>query len=175
MGRRRVGVPRGRDAAWLGAGMPGMRRPVRTLVAAALLALGSCDSVTGPELELARQRLTWERSEPVAYVFEMQRYCFCTPESTAAVVVEVQDGSVFRRVYRDSGEEVGGGPQELFPSLSGVFDLLEEMMRRKPHRLDIEYDPERGFPVSIEYDGDAGIADDELSISIRAFRRGDPG
>lgn len=149
--------------------------PIRRLAAASLLALGSCDSVTAPEAELARQRRIWERAEPVAYVFEMQRYCFCTPTATAAVIVEVQDGGVFRRSYRDTGEELNGGAQDLFPSLDGVFDLLEEMMSARPHRLEVRYDAVRGFPISIEYDGSAGIADDELSIVVREFRLGDPG
>lgn len=152
-----------------------MRKTIRGLITAALLALGSCDSVTGPEAELARQRRIWEQAEPVAYVFEMQRSCFCGAQSTRAVTVEVQDGHVFRRTFSDTGEEVGGGLAELFPAFSDVFDFLEELMRDRPHLLEIGYDGVRGFPTSIHSDGSERIADDELSISIRDFRLGDPG
>jgi hypothetical protein len=155
--------------------MAGMKVLLKTVAAASLVVLGSCESATAPQAELARQRRVWADAEPVAYAFEMQRYCFCTPQATAAVIVEVQDGQVFRRTYRDTGEELSGGPQSLFPTVDGVFDLIEEMLSQRPHRIEVEYDAERGFPTSISYDGDAGISDDELSIVIRQFRLGDPG
>ena len=136
-----------------------------------LLAVGACSSATGPSDQaqaLALSRARWFNSGITDYQFTIARLCECTPESVGPVVVEVRGGQVAERKYA-SGVTVDPQYADLFTAVPGIFDLIDEAIRRDAAGLAVRYNPAYGYPESIQIDWVAGTVDDEVSYRITDF------
>jgi Family of unknown function (DUF6174) len=139
-------------------------------LAAAAATLGACDGPTAPERQLQAARLKWERTRPAAYTFTVARYCFCTQEGSGPVIVSVRDGVVESRTYVNSGAAVAPTYADYFPTVDGLFELIEDAHRQGADAINATYDPARGFPVVISIDYVREMADEELSYSTTNFQ-----
>ena len=138
--------------------------PLR-LAGVTLLAFAvSCSDAAGPgqhvtDLEAARQR--WRAENLHTYAFTIQRSCFCVNihplfvvvvSDTVAGVLDVTTGTP---VDRQLGETV-----------DGLFTFIQNAIDRHAQKIDVMYDPTKGFPTQIDYDGAAQIADDEIFFRV---------
>lgn len=142
-----------------------------SLLLLATIGLGACSNPAAPddpvaELQLNRDR--WSRTGVVSYRFTISRGCFCTPEMSGPVVVEVRDGEVVSRHY-EGGSAVDPQFAGLFVTVPGLFDIIEDAIRSQAASLSVRYDPELGYPRSIAVDPVAGLADDEVSYRVTSF------
>jgi len=139
---------------------------IRLAALVSLAATISCRDATGPHpsrevtaLAAARQR--WRSQNLHTYAFVIQRSCFCGNVHPLFVVVQsdtvaaVLDFVTFEGVDRSLGETVDG----LFTFIQNAIDRPAELIRA-------EYDATKGFPTTIDYDGAAQIADDEIFFRI---------
>ena len=136
-----------------------------------LVAVGACSSSTDPSDQsqaLSASRARWNRSGIANYQFTIARLCECTPESVGPVVVEVRGGAVAERKYA-SGVTVDPQYADLFTDVPGLFDLIDEAIRRDAAGLAVRYNGSYGFPESIQIDWVAGAVDDEVSYRISDF------
>ena len=136
-----------------------------------LVAAGACSSSTGPSDEaqaLALSRARWYSSGIENYDFTIARICECTPELAGPVVVEVRNGQVSERKYA-SGINVDPQYADLFTAVPGLFDLIDEAIRRDAAGLAVRYNSAYGYPESIQIDWVAGAVDDEVSYRISDF------
>ena len=136
-----------------------------------LVAAGACSSSTDPSDEtqaLALSRARWYGSGIADYQFTIARLCECTPESVGPVVVEVRDGQVAERKYA-SGSTVDPQYADLFTDVPGLFELIDEAIRRDAAGLAVRYNSAYGYPESIQIDWVAGTVDDEVSYRITDF------
>lgn len=144
---------------------------VRTVLFLCALLAAACSSPTEPgdqrEL-LERNRARWSRAGVVDYRYTVSRLCECSAESTGPVVVEVRQGEIEERRYT-TGATVDPQFAELFRTVPGFFDLIEEALDQEAAGLSVSYDRRYGHPVSIQIDWVAGIADDEVSYRITDF------
>lgn len=146
------------------------RIPSSRALAAVLpvVSLAAC-SIFGPDDrlddELAGARARWASVGPDSYTFTLQRICFCLPESSGPARVTVIDGAVSGVVYAESGEPVPEQYAYGFPSVGGLFDVIEEALEQDAARVDVTYDPETGVPIDIFIDYHEGVADEELGFS----------
>jgi len=147
--------------------------PHRLGAALALLALtGACADV-GPDVEglageVARQRQIWEARRPGTYTMELERQCFCAPDARGPVKVVVEGVRVTARTYSDSGDPVPEVYAALFPTVDGLFDILEEAIERSAERIDVVWQAESGAPSSFFIDYSRNMADEELGYGILA-------
>jgi len=137
----------------------------RQLVGLALLVVAaSCRDSVGPErpttdLEAARQQ--WRAQNLHTYAFTLQRSCFCgnvDPLYVAVVndtVVEVLDFRTGAVVDLHLGDTIEG----LFTFIQNAIDNHAQLIRAN-------YDSAKGFPIEIDYDGSAQVADDEIFYRI---------
>lgn len=145
--------------------------PFRLPVALALLTLfWGCEDV-GPDVdglaeEVAQRRQTWEARRPGAYAFELERQCFCAVDARGPVRLTVEGSRVLTRVYSDSGTAVPDAYIDLFPSVDGLFDILEDAIQRAAESVDVTWDPVTGAPSSFFIDYSRSIADEELGFRI---------
>lgn len=141
-------------------------------LAAALVLLGSACRDLGPHSveildDILLHRSIWESRRPAAYVFELQRFCNdCGAEEQGPVRVRVQGTAVVERRYTASGEPVASGLESTFPSVEGLFDLLEQAARRDVWYLSISWDPELGYPRDLYVDYDSNVAGEEISYRV---------
>lgn len=153
----------------------------RVLPASGLLALVLCACAdlgpTGEGLraEIAAHRALWEERRPSAYVYEVERVCFCPIEARGPVRVRVRGTQVFDRAYVATGSPVGDGFELFFPGVDGLFDVLEDAVTRDADQVRVEWDPQSGAPLDLWIDYDRAIADEEQGFRIVAEPRPDPG
>jgi len=136
-----------------------------------LAAAGGCSSATDPSDHaeaLAVSRARWSGSGIANYQFTIARLCECTPETVGPVVVEVRGGEVSERKYA-SGVTVDPQYADLFTDVPGLFDLIDEAIRRDAAGLAVRYNSAYGYPESIQIDWMAGAVDDEVSYRISDF------
>jgi hypothetical protein len=132
--------------------------------------LGACGGPTAPEQQLQAARLKWERRRPAAYTFTIARLCFCTQEGIGPVIVSVRDGVVESRTYVAGGAAVAPTYADFFPTVDGLFDLIENARRQGADAIDVTYDPLLGFPVVTSIDYVRAMADDELTYRATSFQ-----
>jgi len=147
-----------------------MRRPavVTLMIMAGFLAACGRGDMFSP-IQFAHARGRWEAHEPVAYRFRISRSCECT--GTEAVIVEVRNGVVQSRRYAANGALVPAEGPGLYPSIDGIFDLIEQFRREGVDQIAVRYDDELGYPRSISVDRYREAVDDEVYYSIRDFER----
>jgi Family of unknown function (DUF6174) len=116
--------------------------------------------------DLNRARRQWEAQGLEDYRFVMRRLCFCGQEIVAPVVVEVSDGSVESQRYQETEEAVEARHADLWPTIEGLFALVQDAIDRDAFRIEVEYDRERGHPVSIGIDYQENVVDEELGVVV---------
>jgi Family of unknown function (DUF6174) len=145
---------------------------MRLRCAALLLwALTACSDGTGPTdaaTALALNRAKWFGAGISDYQFTIERGCDCVPESVGPVVIEVRANAVQNRRYL-SGIPVDPQFEDLFTAVPGLFDIIEQAIRQPAVGLAVRYNPEFGYPESIQIDWLAGVVDDEVSYSVTDF------
>lgn len=132
-------------------------------------ALWGCGDSLAPRFELERARDRWAAMRPPAYSFVIARWCFCLPEMTGPVVVEVTDDGSVSRWFVDP-QLAGADPSgTLFPTVEGLFAVVEQALARDAHRLEVTYDANLGHPIQIHIDYGELVVDDEVSYIISEF------
>ena len=139
-------------------------------LAAAAVTVGACDGPTAPERKLQAARLKWEHTRPAAYTYTVALYCFCPQEGSGPVIVSVRDGVVESRTYVNSGAAVAPTYADYFPTIDGLFEMIEDARRQGAYAINVTYDPARGFPVFISIDYVREMADEELSYRTTNFQ-----
>lgn len=144
-----------------------MVAPVLTLtLTLAVAGCGILDPDGGVRGELEENRDLWESTRPAAYDMVVERLCFCTDQARGPVRVTVQGTTATERVYTGSGEPVSSDLASLFPTVIGLFDVIEDAIDRDAHELRVTYDQSTGIPVDIWIDYDEHIADEEQGYSV---------
>ncbi|NUO94194.1 MAG: hypothetical protein HOQ17_05265 [Gemmatimonadaceae bacterium] len=150
-----------------------LRQLAHAAFAMIMLAVASCsgDGVTSSRqrLDLASAKQRWARFAPASYQITVGRSCFCTPETTRPVIVTVRNGQVESRRYEGTGADVPSQFAPAYPSVDGLFGVIDHAVAEHAATVDVLYDGARGFPVSIQIDGSPMIADDELYYGTRDF------
>ena len=140
---------------------------MNTIRFAALASLGlgvSCSDAVTPlnqpaDLEVARRQ--WRAQNLHTYAFTIQRSCFCA--TTDRLYVFVQSDTVAGVLDLDTAEPAD---RQLGETVDGLFTFIQEAIDRHAQKIRADYDPTKGFPTEIDYDGAAQIADDEIFYRI---------
>tara|TARA_B110000116_G_C16423388_1_gene397202 strand:- start:159 stop:353 length:195 start_codon:yes stop_codon:yes gene_type:complete len=56
--------------------------------------------------------------------------------------------------------------EEIFPTVTGLFDLIEWAIEVAAFRIEVTYDPATGLPVDACIDYDQQVVDEELGFSL---------
>ena len=99
---------------------------------------------------LAENRTAWESSRPASFRYVVDRDCNCDPEYVEPYVA-TEDGSTRAAIFNievesASGEFLSSPPDPVW--IGDLFDLVERSLR--DHKVvEVEYDKDLGFPVSL--------------------------
>ena len=128
-----------------------MINPARKSMAfAGLVLLAACSSSsTGPADSLAAARARWARGAPTAYSYTIQRSCECLAETAGPVTVVVRNGAVESRQYVSSGASVASQYASIFPSVEGLFTIIDDAIKNGTKPLTTQYDATLGYPTRI--------------------------
>lgn len=134
------------------------------LVTAAGCGILEPDGEARSDLEVNRAR--WEEVRPQSYSMVLTRLCFCAPVGIGPVRIQVVGTTAVERVYVDSGEPVSESLAPHFPTVDGLFDVLEDALDRDAHQIRVTYDEDTGIPVDLWIDYEANVADEELGYQV---------
>lgn len=131
--------------------------------------LVSCDGPTGPDdgglrEEIEAHRQGWEARPFRDYAYRLQRDCFCPPEARGPVRVVVRRGQVMNVLDPETGEPVSERLHHLFPGIGGLFVVLLDAVDRGADDVEVEWDPDLGFPARVFIDYHRQTADEELGF-----------
>ena len=137
--------------------------PLRLTGLALLVATMSCGDAIGPkhttDLKAAHER--WRAQNLHTYAFTIQRSCFCG--NVHPLYVLVLSDTVAGALDLETGEWVD---RQLGETVESLFTFIQNAIDRPAQLIRAEYDASKGFPTEIDYDGEARIADDEISYRV---------
>ncbi|MBD1911715.1 MULTISPECIES: DUF6174 domain-containing protein [unclassified Leptolyngbya] len=114
----------------------------------------------------AQQRLwTGQRLRDYRYVLEVS--CFCAEEVRQPVVIEVRDGIPTSYTYESTGQPANPTYFENYSTVPKLFNLVRAALYRNPNSLNVQFNPEFGYPTQITIDYSAMMADEEIYLTIR--------
>jgi hypothetical protein len=126
-----------------------------------LLLLGACTSPTTPENDLADYRTLWEAQRLTDYTFDVVKNCYCLGRADVRVTVQ---GGVITGVT-ELASEVARDP-ETFRTIDGLFDLVQDAYDRDAHEVQVDFDPDRGYPTRIWIDYVEMMMDEEMGFTL---------
>jgi hypothetical protein len=129
--------------------------------------------VRSPGSGWGEARQAWVALQVREYRYHFRRFCFCFGPPGDAIV-HVRDGKVIKVEELSSPrlppEAVMGDPS-LYPTIEGLFDLLDQFVRDGADVIQFSLDPQFGFPTTISVDRLLGAIDDEVAYSASEFQR----
>jgi hypothetical protein len=117
--------------------------------------------------ELEQNRALWERQEAQNYSFDLSILCFCPYGGQMPLSIVVRDGEVVSLTTADGSD---AGPSLEYYSqadtIEELFDIIESAQGGGADEIKVQYDPEYGYPVSIDIDNIKEAIDDEISYQV---------
>lgn len=129
-----------------------------------LLVSCSTSGVT-EEIEIAQKR--WEAAHIENYSADIERICFCPPPSRYTIIVG--SDSLTKVINSETGEEIA--QNKGYSTIDELYQWLLEVASRNPEKLELEFDPNLGYPTLIDYNQSDNIADEEMLIRIFDLRK----
>jgi hypothetical protein len=122
------------------------------------------DPSAGADLE--ENRAKWVAAGIDTYDIDYQRSCACSPPNDVTVLVT--NGGITSVVDSGTGEEVVNPPTGAygFNSVDGLFDVIATAIAECAASLDVQYDPELGYPTSVDIDFIGGTVGDEVELHV---------
>ena len=118
---------------------------------------------------LQANRSKWEQMGIDSYSLNYRNQCFCGPEVTRPVNLQVRANWIRSFVYDDDGSAVDETFYQVFLDIPRLFDLIQRAVDDQAYFLKVSYDPAFGFPTHIFIDWDVCAADEETTIAIDDF------
>lgn len=139
-------------------------------LAGSVLLLAGCGSHLNDAREVWRDaRARWTANRPSQYTYTLERLCFCPEEVRGPVRIVVRGDSVLSRAYVGSGQAVPAQYAVHFGTIESLFDVIDDAIDRKAAELSTQYDPARGYPLTVNIDYVANAIDEELGLRVSEF------
>lgn len=116
--------------------------------------------------QLQQNRQLWRSQNISSYRYTLRVSCFCIPEVTQPVVVEVRNGRVTSITAANTGKPVNPEYFKQYNSVPKLFNLIQNAIAKDANRLSVTYHPRLGYPTQINIDYNAQIADEERYLTI---------
>lgn len=119
----------------------------------------------GTQTVLDQNRTLWQSQGILNYTYRCQRSIFGPSTFTDPVTVTVQGGQVTSQVYEQTGQPVDPQYSNWWPSIEGLFDILQQAYDAPADSITVTYDPNLGYPTFGSIDPVSGLADDEHAFN----------
>ncbi len=116
--------------------------------------------------QLQRNKQLWAKQKISNYRYTLRRSCFCLPKSSEPMKIEVRNGKATSIVMASDGKPVNREYFNKHDSVAKLFQVVEDAIAKKAHRLSVTYHPTLGYPTKIDIDYNKQIADEELSLTL---------
>jgi hypothetical protein len=118
-----------------------------------------------------QQKAKWEAQNILDYRFTLKVACFCPLPAGQALRIEVKNGVVASVKDAQTGQAVDPKFLERYTTIAKLFEIIRDAEARKADRLEVQYDPQFGFPTRAVIDYITNAADDELAFEVEGFEK----
>ena len=121
---------------------------------------------------MANHRESWRKVAPRSYEFEFSWHCFCAGAGAWWHVIVENDRVISTNPVDPTVVPRGGlvAPYGGFPTIDSLFAQIDRARAAKSASVEVSYDPELHYPISIAIDRELNTIDDEWSMQLRNFR-----
>ncbi|MCK5917426.1 MAG: hypothetical protein KAG34_03320 [Cocleimonas sp.] len=145
--------------------------------------LSACNSTggsppAGPEKPISPYQQTlnkykqrWQQANIKNYRYTFQRSCFCMRDFTKEVITTVNNNKVVNAHWKDSKQALDHKFKNNKQNIDYFFIKIQDAIDRKAALITVKYNETYGYPEKISIDYDKMIADEELSLSAKNFRK----
>ena len=116
--------------------------------------------------QLQHNKQLWAKQKIFNYRYSLRRSCFCLPEVTQPVEITVRNGKVTSLIGVNSRKPVNREYFTKYDSITKLFEVIQDAIAKKAHRLSVTYHPTLGYPTQIDIDYNKQMADEELSLTL---------
>lgn len=137
-----------------------------------LLGCGGGDAplLSKSQSDLTRSQAQWKSANIRSYRYTLRRSCFCSPDTLAAVVIEVRNGAAFS-VKTSSGASADAASVADMDTIDEIFAKLQSVLNTPKGAVNASYNALYGYPATANIDPIPDAADDELGLEISDFQR----
>ncbi len=114
-----------------------------------------------------RNRQLWDEQALSTYQYVFNGSCLCLPEYTAPVNIKVERGEWAEITTKADGTPVSEKDWNRYKTIEELFDIIEEAFLQDAKEINVEYDPDLGYPTSVFIDYDERIADEERGFNVK--------
>lgn len=126
---------------------------------------------------LNENQTKWATSAIHDYEYVVRTICFCTIESTTPIRQRIENDLVVDSRYDCDNKSnalltaiCGQQPSQAFEqSVTDLFQKIDNAIKQNVALLDVQYDPQYGYPLSISIDPILNLSDDETVFTISDF------
>lgn len=122
-------------------------------------------NITNTTAELETHRKIWQAQNISDYEYTFNKMCFCPPPANVPVKVLVKNNSVNRIFNLETNQPIDNPDLTFYQSIDRLFEFIEEAIQKGADKIDVNYDKNLGYPISISIDYLEMAADDEVSFS----------
>lgn len=126
-----------------------------------LLALESSTSE-----ELRKNQELWAKQKLRNYRYSFRAGCFCPPDMTQPVIIDVRSGKNSSIRPETNRNIVNREFFQKYDSIDKLFEIIRSAIAKNAHRIDVQYHPTLGYPTQISIDYNKEIADEETFLTI---------
>jgi hypothetical protein len=141
----------------------------RSLWLTLVVLLAGC-SLSPAARALEQNKALWEEQQASHYQFQLGIGCFCPYYSQMPLTIEVRDGEAIS-VSAADGSDVAPYLEQYSraDTIEELFGIIESAQSGAADEVKVEYDPEFGYPVSIDIDYIKRAVDDEVGYHVSSF------
>jgi hypothetical protein len=129
----------------------------------------ACDAQNEIKESLNRHRQQWASQEISSYRYQLRVNCFCPPEITDPVIVEVRDGATISVSYAATGRPAESRYFEKYDSVDELFLVIDDALGRRAAEISVTYDEKLSLPTRIYIDFVKQAIDDEIAYDVSEF------
>jgi Family of unknown function (DUF6174) len=115
---------------------------------------------------MPQARVLWNSKNLSNYSYTLQRACFCFPDYTKAIRLEVLNGALTSAKYVDSGTDVSDNIRPNIFKIESFFDLIDSTKAQGGKVDGLQFDAVLGYPTQMDLDPIPLAADDEISYKL---------
>ncbi len=123
--------------------------------------------------DLDTSNAKWADSGITDYTYEFQRSCFCLPDITRPVDIEVKKSKVANARYSDDQQPLNAGSESNKQSITDLFAFIQTSIDNG-RQVEVEYDKTNGSPKSIVIDRDQMPVDGGQTITVSKLQTSKP-
>lgn len=116
--------------------------------------------------QFEENRRLWNEQALSEYSYVFSWSCFCLPDYTAPVKIEVEQGEWSSISFVADGKPVIEDNWQRYNTIDELFEMIEDAFKQDAVAIHAEYDSELGYPTSVFIDYSELIADEERGFSV---------